>query len=245
MPQHIQDHEDAGNLLRRKELFFPDGLATEFLLSSIDQASVPDYLPGVADLRDNSCNFEQCAKYLNHLATTLLDNTSTVRCKFCGKLGHATRSCKFDPTDIPRITMFCQHCESTEHLTEDCPEDNHCPSCREYGHIKYHCPDHLKSFKRKAMADFPETERHPKAGRSMESQCNSCGRVGHTSENCPACFICHALLDHQKNCCPAQCSNCGNTGHQLDFCLMIPKCTLCQGTGHWMAECQNVQSNHD
>jgi hypothetical protein len=81
---HIQDHEDAGNLLRRKELFFPDGLATEFLLSSIDQASVPDYLQGVANLRDNSCNFEQCAKYLNHLATTLLDNTSTARCKFCG-----------------------------------------------------------------------------------------------------------------------------------------------------------------
>jgi hypothetical protein len=117
MRQHIQDHEDAGNLLRRKELFFPDGLATGFLLSSIDQASVPDYLQGVADLRDNSCIFEQCAKYLNHLATNLLDDTSTDRCKFCGKLGHASRSCKFDPTDIPRITLFCRHCESTQHLT--------------------------------------------------------------------------------------------------------------------------------
>jgi hypothetical protein len=70
------------------------------------------------------------------------------------------------------------------------------------------------------------------------------GRVGHTSDDCPACFICHAL-DHQKNYCPAQCSNCGNTGHRLDFCLMIPKCTLCQGTGHWMATCHNVPSNHN
>jgi hypothetical protein len=109
----------------------------------------------------------------------------------------------------------------------------------------YYCPAHLQSFKRKAMADLPETERHSKVGtRSEESQCNSCERVGHTSENCPACFICHAL-DHQKNYCPTQCSNCGNTGHRLDYCLMIPKCTLCQGTGHWMAECQNVPPNHD
>ncbi len=173
MPQHIQDHKDAGNLLRRKDLFFPDGLATEFLLTSIDQASVPDYTQGVADLRDNSCDFEQCAKYLNHLATTLLDNTSTVCCKFCGKLGHASRNCKFDPIDIPRITLFCQHCESTEHLTEDCPEDNSCPSCRVYGHIKYHCPDHLKSLKRKAVVDLPEIVRHSKVRRSMEPQCNS------------------------------------------------------------------------
>jgi hypothetical protein len=120
MPQHIQDHKDAGDLLRSKDQFFPDGLATEFLLSSVDQANVPDYLQGVADLRDNSCDFKQCAKYLNHLATTLLDKTSKECCKFCGKLGHASRNCKFDPIDIPRITMYCQYCESIEHLTEDC-----------------------------------------------------------------------------------------------------------------------------
>jgi hypothetical protein len=42
-----------------------------------------------------------------------------------------------------------------------------------YGHIKYHCPDHLKSLKRKAVVDLPEIVRHSKVRRSMEPQCNS------------------------------------------------------------------------
>jgi hypothetical protein len=59
MGEHIEDHRVAGCAVRARRDHFPDGLATECLLASIDQADISGYRQTISDLRDDCCCFER------------------------------------------------------------------------------------------------------------------------------------------------------------------------------------------
>jgi hypothetical protein len=71
MGEHIEDHRAAKRAKKARGDHFPDGLATELLLGSIDQADVYGYRQTISDLRDDCCCFEEVAEALEIAASHL------------------------------------------------------------------------------------------------------------------------------------------------------------------------------
>ncbi len=64
MSEHVEDHRAARCAKKARGDHFPDGLAAEFLLGSINQADVYGYRQTISDLRDDGCCFEEVAEAL-------------------------------------------------------------------------------------------------------------------------------------------------------------------------------------
>ncbi len=71
MGEHIEDHRAARCAIKARGDHFPDGLAVEHLLGSIDQADVYGYRQTISDLRDDCCCFEEVAETLGIAAAHL------------------------------------------------------------------------------------------------------------------------------------------------------------------------------
>jgi hypothetical protein len=263
MGEHIEDHRAARRAKKTRGDHFPDGLATEFLLGFIDQADVYGYRQTISDLRDDDCCFEEVAEALGIAAAHLQRNlepppvgnrtrdlhSPAVPCEFCAAPGHASKDCKYKygPTLSTSSSLFCDTCNHTGHIALNCPREQSCECCGIVGHRAYACKDYdrITQHPKRKISDLlaPECEycgshEHLSGRCDEEPQCNLCGRGGHRSKNCTACPICNAF-GHKKHQCPVICDNCGNNGHRLADCQVVPKCTLCNGTGHWMNKCPN------
>ena len=79
----------------------------------------------------------------NNNETLYTIDTKTLKCTFCGKIGHTEENC--------RMKLFCGRCSRRGHLTKDCRSKNgyknnkrqknkkYCQDCKREGHLKEEC----------------------------------------------------------------------------------------------------------
>ena len=125
-----------------------------------------------------------------------VDPASAVRCLVCMQEGHMAESCG---------TLLCTHCGlNKDHFSNQCPDIQKCPRCREHGHKREECPYKLgRLAATELVCDLCQRKGHAEAGcellwrtsgkpwesnvaqQSIRRSCYECGSNRHLGNDCP------------------------------------------------------------
>ncbi|KAI9728260.1 MAG: hypothetical protein M1834_007753 [Cirrosporium novae-zelandiae] len=144
----------------------------------------------------------------------LPEDRKVPKCGNCGEMGHTSRGCPEERTEVEHTVVKCVNCSELGHRARDCPEERKskkqhlCRNCNQPGHKASDCTE-------------------PRSAEGVE--CKHCGEMGHFVKDCP-----------KRE--PKTCRNCGQEGHMVKECTeprnpANSKCRNCDEVGHFTRDC--------